>query len=400
MNELSSLGLILLFALAAGHLVKFLKVPEVTGYILAGVAVGPSGLGWVSHENLAALEVFSEVALGLILFSIGSIFELRRVRQAGPTVLRITAAESILAAFLVSSSMLALGQQWQVALLLGAVAMATAPASTLMVVRERNAAGPMTDTLVGVIGVNNLFCLTAFAIAAMILDLSMAGSGEEVLGTLYRSGYLLVWEMIGSAALGFLVGLLLAAWATRVTEHGEVLILFTGCVLLCVGAAMVLDLSTLIASLAVGATMANLSAHTRRVLQTIGRSDPPFYAIFFVIAGADLDMGRIQTLGVVGIVYVLARATGKVVGARYSSERLGMHISVQRYLGLGLMAQAGLAIGLAIAVDRQYPEFAPAVNTVVLAAVTISEIIGPIAARIAIDRSGEARPHEAEVLGD
>ncbi len=398
MNELSSLGLILLFALAAGHMVKFLRIPEVTGYILAGVAVGPSGLGWVSQENLAALEVFSEVALGLILFSIGAIFEFRRVRQTGPAVLRITAAESILAAFLVSCCMLALGQDWQVALLLGSIAIATAPASTLMVVRERNASGPLTDTLVSVIGVNNLVCLIAFAIAATILDLSMVGSGEEILITLYRSGYMLIWQMAGSAALGFLVGLLLAAWATRVTEHGEVLILFTGCVLLCVGAAMVLDLSTLIASLAVGATMANLSAHTRRMLQTISRSDPPFYAIFFVIAGADLDLGRIQSLGLVGLVYVLARATGKVVGTRYSSERLGMHPHVQRYLGFGLMAQAGLAIGLTIAVDRQYPEYALAVNTIVLAAVTISEIIGPIAARIAIDRSGEARPEDVEVF--
>ena len=108
MNELSSLGLILLFALAAGHLVKFLRIPEVTGYILAGVAVGPSGLGWVSHENLAALEVFSEVALGLILFSIGSIFEIRRVRRAGPAMLRVTGAESTLAGLLVAVAMFVL----------------------------------------------------------------------------------------------------------------------------------------------------------------------------------------------------------------------------------------------------------------------------------------------------
>jgi Kef-type K+ transport system membrane component KefB len=400
MNELSSLGLILLFALAAGHLVKSLRVPEVTGYILAGIAVGPYGLGWVSHENLAALEVFSEVALGLILFSIGSIFEMRRVRQAGPTVLKVTASESTLAAFLVTCSMLALGQSWQAAVLLGAIAMATAPASTLMVVRESNASGPLTDTLMGVIGVNNLFCLTAFAVAGTILDLSKAGSGGEILKTLYHSGYMMVWQMVGSAALGFLIGILLSAWATRVTEHGEVLILFTGCVLLCVGAAMVLDLSTLVASLAVGATMANLSAHTRRVLQTIGRSDPPFYAIFFVIAGADLNVGRLSTLGMLGIVYVLARAIGKFIGARVGSQRVGLGATVQKFLGLGLMSQAGLAIGLTIAVDRQFPEYAPAVNTVILAAVTISEIIGPIATRIALDRGGESRVHEVEAIGD
>ncbi len=399
MNELSSLGLILLFALAAGHLVKFIGVPEVTGYILAGVAVGPSGLGWVSHENLATLEVFSEVALGLILFSIGSIFEMQRVRSAGRSVLRVTAAESFLAALLVGGAMLLLGQNWQVALVLGAIAMATAPASTLMVIRERNAAGPMTDTLIGVIGINNLICLVTFAVVGAVIDLSMAASGGEILQTLYNSLYLLGWHMLGSVALGFLVGLLLAGWATTVREHGEVLILFTGCVLLCVGAAMVLDLSTLVASLAVGATMANLSPHTRRVLQTISRSDPPFYAIFFVIAGADLDLGRVESLGLLGVVYVVARAIGKFAGARHGSKQAGLDPVVQRFLGLALMSQAGLAIGLTIAVDRRYPHIAPEVTTVILAAVTISEIFGPILARVAIDRSGEGHDPEPEPAG-
>lgn len=399
MNELSSLGLILLFALAAGHIVKFIRVPEVTGYILAGVAVGPSVLGWVSYENLAALEVFSEVALGLILFSIGSIFELRRVREAGPAVLRITSTESILAAFLVSALMLLFGQSWQVALLLGAIAMATAPASTLMVIRERNASGTLTDTLTSVIGINNIFCLTAFAIAAAAIDVSQAASGGEILITLYRSFYPLVWQLVGSVALGFLVGLMLAAWATRVTEHGELLILFTGCVLLCVGAAMLLDLSTLVASLAVGATMANLSAHTRRILETLSRSDPPFYAIFFVIAGADLNLSLVKSLGALGLVYVAARAIGKVTGARIGSRQAGLGPVVQRYLGLALLAQAGLAIGLTLNVNRRYPDFAPEVATVVLAAVTMSEILGPIATRIAIDRSGEARPAAVQALG-
>ena len=399
MNELSSLGLILLFALLAGHLVKFLRVPEVTGYILAGVAVGPSVLGWVGHDNLSTLSVFSEVALGLILFSIGSVFELSRVRSTGPAVLRVTLLESVLAAFLVGVSMLALGQSWQVALLLGTIAMATAPASTLMVLRERNAAGPLTDTLVGVIGVNNILCLAAFAVAGAVIDVtaSMGGEGETLI-TLYRSVYVLVWQLIGSAALGFLVGLLLASWATRVAEHGEMLILLIGCVLLCVGVAMLLDLSTLVASLAVGATMANLSAHSRRAFQALARSDPPFYAIFFVLAGAGLNVSLVKSLGVLGVVYVVARVAGKILGATIGAREAGLDEVVQRFLGLSLLAQAGLAIGLTLAVNHRYPDFAEEVTTVVLAAVAISEIIGPIATRVAIDRSGETRPQETEPI--
>lgn len=400
MNELSSLGLILLFALLAGHLVKFLRLPEVTGYILAGVMVGPSVLGWVSHENLAALSIFSEVALGLILFSIGSVFELSRIQSTGMGVLRVTLTESLVAAVSVCAVMLVFGQSWQASLLLGAIAMATAPASTLMVVRECNASGPLSDTLIGVIGLNNIFCLTAFLLVAAVLDLTanLSGSGA-VLRMLYESIYPLFWQLIGSVALGFLVGLLLASWATKVVEHGEMIILLTGCVLLCVGVALLLQLSTLVASLAVGATMVNLSARSRSLFNALSRTDPPFYAIFFVIAGADLNLSLLGSLGILGIVYVVVRAAGKFFGAKIGARRAGLPAPVQRLLGFGLMSQAGLAIGLTLVINRRYPDFGPAVVTVVLAAVIVNEIIGPISARLAIDRSGESRPRELEPVG-
>jgi Kef-type K+ transport system membrane component KefB len=399
MNELSSLGLILLVALLAGHLVKFLRLPEVVGYLVVGVIVGPSVMGWVSQENLTTLSVFSQVALGLILFSVGSIFDLQRVQTVGLRVLRVTLAESLLAAILVSGAMLALGQSWQVSLLLGSIAMATAPASTLMVIRECNASGPLTETVLGVIGVNNILCLTGFAVVAAVIDLSSnLGGSREIFNTVYRSLYPLLWQLIGSVALGFLVGLLLASWATRVNEHGELLILVTGCVLLCVGVALLLELSTLLASLAVGATMVNLSADSRRLFHAVSSSDPPFYAIFFVIAGSDLNLGLLKTMGILGIVYVLARITGKFIGAKFAARREGLEDVVQRLLGFSLIAQAGLALGLVVTINRRYPELAPAVATVVLAAVAISELVGPIAIRLAIVHSGEARPHSRKPL--
>ncbi|MEZ5355645.1 MAG: cation:proton antiporter [Bryobacteraceae bacterium] len=399
MNELSSLGLILLFALAAGHLVKLVRIPEVVGYILAGVLVGPSVLGWVSHDNLQTLSVFSEVALGMILFSVGSIFEFQRARALGLGVMQVTFTESLLAALLVCAAMLLMGQPWQVSLLLGSVAIATAPASTLMVIRECNSAGPLTETLLGVIGLNNILCITGFSLVAAAIDLSTSFAGsQEILTTLYRSLFPLVWQLIGSVALGFLVGLLLSSWATRVVEHGEILILLTGSVLLCVGAALVLELSTLVASLAVGGTMVNLSTNSRRLYKTLSSSDPPFYAIFFVIAGADLNLLQLKTLGSFGLIYVVARATGKVLGARYGARRAGLEDVVQKLIGFGLMSQAGLALGLVLTINRRFPEQAPAVSTVVLAAVAISELIGPIAARLAILKSGESRQHPREPI--
>ena len=180
MDHLTSLGLILLFALLAGHLVRAVRVPEVTGYILAGIALGPSVLGWLSHDNLITMGVFSEVALGLILFSVGSVFEVGRFRKIGRQVILLTLAESACAAAIVGIGMLVLGQHWQVALLLGAIAIATAPASTLMVLREADSAGPLTDALMGIIAVNNLLCLTTFSLVAALIDLFAPGESTSL----------------------------------------------------------------------------------------------------------------------------------------------------------------------------------------------------------------------------
>ena len=391
MDELTSLGLILLLALLAGHLVRYLRVPAVTGYILAGVALGPSVLGWVSHDNLAALQVLSEVALGLILFSIGSIFEFSLFRRIGRNVLYLTVIESTLAAVLVSVGMLLLGQPWQVAGLLGAIAIATAPASTLMVIREVDSAGPLTDTLMGIIAVNNVFCIIAYSLVAACIDLT-TGLGGSFLSTLYRSVFPLVWQLVGSAALGFLVGLMLSGWSRQVRETGEMLILLAGSILLCVGVSRLLDLSPLVSSLAVGATMVNLTAKSRRLFSALAETDPPFYAIFFVIAGADLDVALVSTMGAAGLLYVGARAVGKLAGARFGAQWLGLQPSVQKFLGLALMAQAGLAVGLTLSIDDRYADLAPQVSTVVLAAVVVYEMIGPISTRFALVQSGEVVP--------
>jgi Kef-type K+ transport system membrane component KefB len=396
MNELASLGLILLFALAAGHAAKFVRVPEVTGYILAGVAVGPYGLNWLTHDNLTSLAVFSEVALGLILFSIGSVFELAQFRGFGRTALLVTVVDAALVAIAVGGGMLLLGQPWPLALLLGAIAIETAAASTLMVIRECNAEGPLTELLVGTIALNNLVCIAAFSVVATAVDLH-AHAGSQSGGMLevaYRSIYPLVWQFVGSICLGYLVGLLLAGWAARVTERGEVLILMAGSVLLCVGVSQVLDLSPLIASLAVGATMVNLSGKSRDLFHALAHTDPPLYAIFFVLGGADLNVGLLPSLGVTGAVYVAGRIAAKFASTAVVTRALVLEPRIRRWMGFSMLAQAGLAIGLVMLVGRRFPELAPAVTAVVMSSVIVFELIGPVSVRLALTRSGEVRTRE------
>ena len=359
MDELTSLGLILLLALIAGHLVKVIRVPEVTGYIVAGIALGPSVLGWVSAENLLALEVLSEVALGLILFSIGSVFEFSRFRRMRRQIVSLTIIESLLAAVLVTVGVLLLGQPWQVALLLGSVAIATAPASTLMVIRECDSTGPLTDNLLGIIAVNNLLCISAYALVAATIDLASGFGGASLFDAIYRAAYPFVWQLVGSAALGYLVGLMLAGWSSQVRETGEMLILLAGSILFCVGLARLLDLSPLVASLAVGATMVNLAARSTHLFDTLAGTDPPFYAIFFVLAGADLDLTLVASMGVLGVVYVGGRSVGKFAGAVIGARHLSLEPQVQTFLGFALLAQAGLAVGLTIAIGHRFETWHP-----------------------------------------
>jgi Kef-type K+ transport system membrane component KefB len=389
MNELTSIGLILLLALMAGHLVKVFRIPEVTGYILVGVALGPSVLGWLSQDNLAALGVLGEVALGLILFSVGAVFELSLFRRIGRQVVFVTLAESLVAAVLVTGGARLLGQPWSIALLLGAIAIATAPASTLMVIRECDSAGPLTDSLLGIIAVNNLLCMAVLGLVAASIDLTTGFAGLSTADTLYRSAFWFLWQLIGSVALGYLVGLLLASWSAYVAESGEMLILLAGSLLFCVGVSRALNLSPLVTSLAVGATMVNLSDRSRHLSRALSNTDPPFYAMFFVIAGAELDVSRIPAMGLLGLVYIVGRAGGKFLGARFAARHLGLDPSVREFLGFALQAQAGLAVGLTLAVNSRYPQLAPVVSTVVLSAVAVFEILGPASTRFALVQSGE-----------
>jgi Kef-type K+ transport system membrane component KefB len=399
MNDLTSLGLILLFALLIGHLVKFARVPEVTGYLFAGMIVGPSGLAWVSHENLQALKVFSEVGLGLILFSIGAVFELSRMRLIGGKIVTVALFESMITGVLVAVAIVVAGQSLAVAALLGAIAISTGAASTLMVIRESNAGGPFAEAVTSVIGLNNIIALVAFSLVAGVIDVGamMDTTGPSV-ENVARAIFPLFWELLGSVALGFLMGMLLASWASQVVESGEVLILLVGCVLLTVGISTLIGLSPLVSSLAVGATMANLSSRSRKLFDALSHTDPPLYVIFFVLAGADLDLSLLPTLGVLGATYVASRAIGKLGGSWLGTRRAGFGRMFERLFGFSILAQAGLAVGLVLITRERFPDLAPTVTTVVLGAVIVFEITGPLSARIALTKSGEVRPQGPDEL--
>jgi Kef-type K+ transport system membrane component KefB len=390
MNEILSVGLILMAALLAGHLAQLARIPEVTGYLLVGVLIGPAALDLISHENITTLGFLSDVALGLILFNIGAIFEASNFRQVGPGVVRITLWEATLAFVLVCLVLMLSGMAWPIALLLGVVAMETAPATTLMILNEYDAEGPMTSRLLALVALNNVYVLVMFGIVTAGLTLADA-AGQGWLTAGYRAVHGLLWTTIGSVALGALLGLMMDFWATRAKESGEAMILSIGAVLIAVGASRWLGLSPLISTLALGATVANASAQGDRLLRALGRADPPLYAAFFVLAGAELVPASVLGLGMVGIGYTVARAVGKIAGARIGVRGEDVPEVVRRQIGLCLVSSSSLAVGLTIQIRTAFPDYAATVTGIVLAAVVIFEVIGPLLTRRALFVTGEAK---------
>jgi Kef-type K+ transport system membrane component KefB len=389
-NEILSVGLILMAALLAGHLAQLVRIPEVTGYLLVGVIIGPSAMDLISHDNVVTLGFLSEIALGLILFNIGAIFEASNFARVGPGVIRVTLWEASLAFVLVAAVLLSAGLTLPLALLLGVVAMETAPATTLMVLNEYDAKGPMTDRLLAMVALNNMYVLIAFGLVSAGLTLFAAQDGGWLLST-YRAVHGLVWTVVGSIALGALIGVATDLWAARAKESGEAMILAIGVVLIAVGTSRWLGLSPLISTLALGATVANASVHGDRLLRALGRADPPLYAAFFVLAGAELVPSAVLELGLAGAGYALARAFGKIVGARIGLRGQEVPLRVRQQLGYCLVSSSSLALGLTIQIRSAFPEYATTVTGIVLAAIVIFEVIGPLLTRRALMVTGEAR---------
>ena len=396
MSNVLLVGMILLLAMMGGHLVKFIKVPEVVGYFFIGLFLGPSFSDILTHDAVTALEFFSEIALGLILFSIGSSFDFDNIRKVGRQTMLLTGyvmLGTIVAVFL---ALIFLNGSWQLALLLGVIATEVSPIATVLVLREANSEGSLTETIYNIVALNNVGCLVVFGVATFLVRL-IEGTGDTLpfVTTLSREVFYLIWGTVGSVALGVLLGYVLAAWGRKVEEHGEVLTLVLGMILVAVGASNWLGLSSLIATMTLGATLINLAKESRRLFNLLGRTDPPLYAIFFVLAGAHLKLSSLLLIGLSGLGYTAARIAGKIAGAYYGAKRLEYPEAVRKYLGLSLVAHAGVAIGLALQVRSILPDYADTIMVIILGSVMINEVGGPIATKYAVEKAGEARLEHA-----
>ena len=413
MNQILCIALALFVGLLSSRLMKLLRLPNVTGYLIAGIIFGPFVLGkyiggWSvdnPETSINAIKWISDIALGFIAFTIGCSFKKQAIRQVGKRVIIITLFEALGGAVITIGALLIahifLKESLPISLILtfGAIACATAPAATLMVIRQYKAKGPVVDTLIPVVAFDDAVALIAFAV---LFSISKSLTSDAALNVMD----ILVWplvEIIGSLVLGGLLGFGISLGFRFFKSRANRSILIICAVLIVVGLSILaktynwkVSISSLLACMMIGAIFINFRSDAGRTIERIDGITPPLYMLFFVISGASLDItifasNGALTLVIIALVYVFARSLGKWLGAYIGSKSVHSEPNVQKYLGFTLFPQAGVAIGLATTANQTFPDpqQASLVLAVVLTATIIYELAGPIITKISLKKAGE-----------
>lgn len=386
MDLFLKLSIIILVGIMGGRVAKKLTLPSVSGYIIAGLILGPSFINLVSSQDLESLGFITDIALAAIAFSIGSEFLLSDMKKVGKRILILTTTEVIGAFVVVFIAMFYIfNQSFEFSLVIASMSAATAPAGIVMVIRELKADGPLVKTILPVVALDDALGIMVFGVA---LSLAKMTSGLEEF-TVFNIISAPLIEIFGSLLLGFLLGIGLTYLAKKAKGRDELLKISFAFILAGVGASNFFNLSPLLTSMMMGGTLVNLKHNSKRVFGTMNEFTPPINLLFFTLAGMSLDLRIFVSVSSLGIGYILARAIGKIIGAGIGAKALGESKNIQKYLGLSLLTQGGISIGLSSIVASELPQFSESIITVILFSVLIFEIVGPILAKIAITRAGE-----------
>ena len=390
MNILVALSLAIAAGMAMSRVAKLVHLPNVTAYLVAGLLFGPSVLGLISRDQVAEMSIITTVALGFIAFSIGAEFKLSYLKQIGSKPISITFFQGMMAAVLVDAVLILLGFDLPLALTLGAIATATAPAATLMVVQQYRAKGPVSGILLPVVAMDDALGLMIFSISTAVATSLANGQAVTVSSMLLKP----LLEIVGSLALGFGLGLLMVLVTRFFHSKGNRLSLTIMAVFAGVGLCEMWGLSSLLVCMMIGATLVNLSPQADQYMSQTDQFTPPLFLLFFVISGADLDLSILPSVGLLGVAYLIARSFGKWFGAWLGSTCVHAEPNVRKYLGFALLPQAGVAIGMAQLSMTLLPQYGSRINAVVLAATLVYELVGPVITKIALTRAGEIEPEK------
>ena len=412
MEILFSLSIALFSGLLLSRLAKVLKLPAVTAYLVAGVLIGPfclgafgvEGLGFISLENVESYSIISDVALGFIAFSIGNEFRLKDLKQIGKQATVIGIFQAVFTTIIVDMALIGLHfimpdkLPLPAAIILGAVASATAPAATLMVVKQYKAKGPVTQTLLPVVALDDAVGLILFAISFGIAEAIIAG--EISLISIIIEPLL---EVVLSIALGALMGLIFTFIERFFHSRSKRLAVSVAFVFLTVAISMLkfniggvhVAFSSLLSCMMLGTIFCNICDFSAELMDRLDRWTAPIYVLFFVLSGAELDLKVFKdyTVVIIGLVYIVFRCAGKYYGARLSADMSGADPNVRKYLGITLFPQAGVALGMAMKA-MELGSIGDIVSNIVLFSVLIYEIVGPFLTKIALTKAGDIDPEK------
>lgn len=388
-NLFLALAVILLSGLLCGRLVKHLRLPNVTGYLLAGLLLGPYAIGFLQEGFVSRLDFISEMALAFIAFSIGGEFKASYFRRVGATPIVIAIFEGLGAVIAVVAALLAAGQNLPFSLILGAIASATAPAATVMVIKQYKAKGPLTSTLLSVVALDDAVALIAFGFSVALAK-NLTGAGASIMASLGEPVLEVGLSLVLGAALGaaFLIPL------RFFKKDSNRLCIAVAFIFLGTALADMLGASALLTNMVMGAALVNLCKSAPDIFRIADSVTPPIFMMFFVVSGAELNLAVLPTVGVAGIVYIVMRVAGKWLGATLGAAVMRAEPVIKKYLGPTLIPQAGVAIGLTLVAQDVVPEYAPAIRAIVLCGTLIYEIFGPMVAKLCLTRAGEIQEND------
>ncbi len=404
------LSVSLLAGLAMSRLAKLMKLPAVTAYLVTGILVGPyllgalniPGFGFTSMEHVEKYGIIADVALGFIAFSIGNEFRLSQLKKTGKQATVIGIVQAVVATLMVDGALIGLHflmpdkLSLPAAITLGAIASATAPAATLMVVKQYKAKGPLTEILLPIVALDDAVGLVLFAASFGIAKALISGT-VDILSVIVEP----LLEVVLSLALGALMGFLFNFFERFFHSRSKRLSVSVAFVLLTVGLSMLkfevfgihVAFSSLLTCMMLGTVFCNICDFSEELMDRVDRWTAPLFVLFFVISGAELELSVFTDWGIViiGIVYIISRSGGKYFGSLVSAKATKCDSNIVKYLGVTLLPQAGVALGMAMKAQA-LGENGTIVANITLFAVLIYEIVGPLFTKISLQKAGEIEP--------
>ncbi|UCB54078.1 MAG: cation:proton antiporter [Thiotrichales bacterium] len=379
---LLTLGGILLVGLATDAIGRRTFLPRVTLLLLFGTLIGKEMLDLIPQVFTDRFEIIANMALLMVGFLLGGKLTADFLQRTASRTLWISVSTAVVTTVVVTFILMAVGISTNIAILLGCIASATAPAATMDIVLESGCKGPFSELLLSIVALDDVWGLILFSLGIALVSI-LAGSGDHIMQL-----YVALWDIGGALILGAVLGFPAAYLTGRIRTGQPMLMEALGLVFLCGGIAIWLDVSFLIASIVMGAVVTNFARHHEYPFHEIENVEWPFMTIFFVLAGASLDLGMIREIGLIGAAYIGSRIIGKLLGARIGAQICRADTVTRCWMGFALLPQAGVAMGMALVASNRFPEYQQVLLTVVISSTIFFEIIGPVFTRTALRRAG------------